>query len=71
MFKRGRVHTVVIGALDGAAEPLGQAVLDDPDRHVGDVYPDPLTVEGLCRVDSGAAAAERIQDNVTPGCCCS
>ena len=50
--------------LDFFAEGVFQSPLDQVDREIGDVDPDPLSSELLCRVNGCAASAKRIEDNI-------
>ena len=50
--------------LRGSAEGLGEAALDQVDGERSDIDADPLAAEFLGGVDGGAAAAERIEDDV-------
>ena len=46
------------------AELVLEALLDQNVRHLGEVDPDPLPVEGLGRYAGGGAAAEGVEDDV-------
>ena len=49
------------------AEGVAQAVADEGDGDVRDVDPDPVAVEPFGRGNRGAAAAERVEDDIALG----
>ena len=46
------------------AEGILQALFDERDRKVRDVYPDPRAAQRLCGGNCGPAAAEGVKNNV-------
>jgi len=46
------------------AEGILQALLDERDRQVRDVYPDPRAAQPLCGGNRGPAATEWVKNNV-------
>jgi hypothetical protein len=55
---RDRVHDLL-------AVCVAEAVRDEVDGDVGDVYADPATTEPLGRIDRGPTPAERVEHPVT------